>query len=493
VRIQGGAPEIICTVPPEPCGGSWDLDDNIIFSPIYQQSLVSVSAFGGERKIFVAVDPNTGEFGHSWPDILPEQKGVLYTVWGGDSCTDYRTMIKRKGIDKPHELIPNSSFARYLPTGHIVFLREGSLQAVRFDIDHPGQEAIRGEAEILLEDIGITRYGGAQFAFSREEGTLVYARGPTPLGLLKGEMVWVNPEESNAISIPDSQSYYDEWSQPRLSPDENWIVLNPAYETNLSLYKFGTGWHPPLVSMKGYQGSAVWAPDGKHIAFHSMDPDSPPDVYWLQWNHDDTPELIYKDLNATEPTSFSPDGKYLAFTVHYVLETGLAHTSDIWILEIATKHAEPWTNTQQCSEWGAAYSPDGKWIAYTSDEIGQKEVYVRKFRNGNTERVSISGGSEVIWGPDREKLELIYRDGKQLWRATVETEQQFKVVRREPLFDDVYIKARFPEYRNYDISKDGKRFLMIKQADERPEPITQLKVVTNWYEELKRRVPTGEN
>ncbi len=98
-----------------------------------------------------------------------------------------------------------------------------------------------------------------------------------------------------------------------------------------------------------------------------------------------------------------------------------------------------------------------------------------------------------MWGPDREKLELIYRNGKQLWRAAVETEKQFKVVRREPLFDDVYIRARFPEYRNYDISKDGRRFLMIKQVDERPAPVTQLKVVLNWFEELKRLVPTGKD
>jgi len=495
VRTQGGVPEFICTVPPDPCGGSWGLDDNIIFSPIYQQSLVSVSAFGGERKIFISVDSNTGDFGHLWPHILPEQKGVLYTVWGGNSCTDYRTMIKWKNIDKPQELLPNSSFARYVPTGHVVFLREGSLQAVRFEIDHPGPEAISGETEILLEDIGVTIHGGAQFTFSGDGGILVYVRRPTPMGLLEGDLVWVDSEEPNATPtpIPDSRTYYDEWCQPRLSPDENWIAVTPAYETNLLLYKFGTGWHPPLVSMKGYQGSAVWEPSGRHVAFYSMGPDSPPDIYWRLWNNGDTPELLYKTENAEEPTSFSPDGKYLALTVHHVPETGLAQTSDIWILEIPTKEAKQWTNTPQCSEWGAAFSPDGKWIAYTSDEIGQKEVYVRKFPNGKAERVSISGGSEVMWGPDRENLELFYRDGKQLWRAYIETEQQFRVARKKPLFDDMYIRARFPEYRNYDISKDGKRFLMIKQVDEQPPPVTRLNVVDNWFEELKRRVPTGKN
>jgi len=119
-------------------------------------------------------------------------------------------------------------------------------------------------------------------------------------------------------------------------------------------------------------------------------------------------------------------------------------------------------------------------------------VYVRQFPDGDAERVSIGGGSEVMWGPDREKLELFYRNGKQFLRAQIQKEQQFKVVRREALFDDVYMRARFPGHRNYDISKDGGRFLMIKQVDEQPAQVTHLNVVLNWFEELKRLVPPGK-
>jgi hypothetical protein len=400
-------------------------------------------------------------------------------------------MIKWSGIDKPQELLPDSSFARYVPTGHIVFLRDGSLQAVRFDIDSPGPEAICGEAEIIVEDLGVTACGSAQFAFSRDEGTLVYAHGPTPFGLLEGELVWVDPEEPNATPIPDSRRYYNEWSQPRLSPDGNWIAVTPAYETNLLLYKFGTGYSLPLTVMKGWQSCAVWEPqpDGDHVVFSSLDADSPPDLYWRLWNNGGTPELIYEDPNATEASSFSPDGKYLAFNVHYVLETSLDQTSDIWLLEIETKKITKWTNTLQYSERGAEFSPDGKWIAYTSDEMGQNEVYLREFSTRRTEK--IGAGSEAVWGPDKQRLELFYRDGKQLISARIHTEPQFKV-QKEALFDDVYIQARFPGYRNYDVSKNGKRFLMIKQIDEQPAPVTQLKTVANWFEELRRLMPTGK-
>jgi hypothetical protein len=489
VQIQGGMPEYICTVPPLPCGGCWSQDDFIIYSSIYHVSLKKVAAFGKARDYVVRVDPNNREHGQAWPDILPEGKGVLYTVWGGDSYTDYRTMIKWKGIDKPQELIPNSSFARYIPTGHIVFLREGSLQTVRFDIDYPGPEPIRGQAKILVEDLGVTAFGSSQYAFSRDGGTLVYARGPTPFGLLEGEMVWVDPEESNAIPIPDSHRYYDEWSQPRLSPDDNLIAVTPAYETNLLLYKFGIGYSLPMTVMKGYQACAVWEPQpgGNHVAFYSLDADTPPVIYWCLWNNGETTELIYQDPNATFATSFSPDGKYLAVTLQYVLETRLDQTSDIWLLETETKKPTKWTKTPQCNEWGAAFSPDGKWIAYTSDQMGRHEVYVREFPTGQTEK--IGAGSEVAWRPDKQKMELYYRNGKQFIRAQIQTEPQFKF-EKEVLFNDVFLKTRFPGQRNYDVSKDGKRFLMIKQIDGQAAPITQLKVVNNWFEELKRLVPT---
>ncbi|UCC99701.1 MAG: PD40 domain-containing protein, partial [Phycisphaerales bacterium] len=491
VQIRGGMPEFICTVPPLPCGGCWSQDDFIIYSSIYHVSLRRMAAFGDTLEYVARVDPNNREHGQAWPDILPEGKGVLYTVWGGDSYKDFRTMIKWKDIDKPQELLPNSSFARYVPTGHIVFVREGSLQAVRFDIDHPA-EAIRGEPKILLENIGVTAFGSAQFAISGDEGILVYVHGPTPFGLLKGDLVWVDPEEPNATLIPDSRQYYSEWAQPRLSPDGNWIAVTPAYETNLLLYKFGTGYSPPLTVMKGYQACAVWEPHGKHVAFYSLDADSPPDIYWCLQNNGGAPEPIYKDSNATFPSSFSPDGKYLAFTAQDSLQTSLNQNSDICYLDMTTKEVRRFTNTPHCNEWGAAFSPDGKWVAYTSDEMGQYEVYVREFSTRRTQPQKVGAGSEASWGPDKQKPELFYRDGNQLVRAQIQTELQFKV-QQEPLFDDVYIQTRFPGYRNYDVSKDGKRFLMIKQVEEPPAPVMQLKVVVNWFEELKRLAPAGKD
>jgi serine/threonine-protein kinase len=495
VRVRGGTPEFVCRVPPEPCGGSWSQDDHIVFSPIYHQSLVSVAAFGdgGVLEYPARLDPNSNEHGQSWPDVLPDGKGILYTVWGGRSVKDYRTMIKWADIDKPQELLADSSFARFVPaTGHIVFLREGSLQAVPFDVDHPGAGPIRETPEVLIENLGATLYGAAQFAFARDEGTVLWASGSAPLGLVEGELVWVDRERPEGTPIPQSRGYYSEWSAPRLSPDEELIAIATADETNLLLYKFGTGYSRPVTVMTGYQGGAVWRPGpGDHLAFYSLGADSPPDVYWKPWNSSDEPELLLKTANSEQATSFSPNGENLAVTVHHVSEKGLAQTSDIWIISPQTGSRIEWTRTAHCSEWGAAFSPDGRWIAYTSDELGQKNVYVRRFPEGPTEKVG--PGSEVMWRPDSQKAEVFYRHDGQMWRAELQTEPDLKIIGTESLFKDVHLATKFPEHRNYDYSETRKQFLMIRQVDEQPTLVTQLRVEHNRFEQLKRIAPGGQD
>jgi len=491
VSIQGIAPEFICNVPPLPCGGSWSAeDDSIIYSPMYHESLMKVPANGGAGQRITELDPNSGEYGHLWPDILPGGKGLLYTVWGGESFTDYRIVVKWKNKDQPQELLPNSSFARYVPTGHLVFMRQGSLMAVRFDLNNPPSGMIREDPRVLPAGLGQTVYGGAQFTIANEDGTFASADGTTPLGLTKGELVWVDPENGSTEPIPDSNQFYDEWARPRLSPDEKQIALGVATETHLSLYKLGAGWLGPLTSIKGCQRGPVWEPGGDHIAFYHQSADSPPDVYW-QPKDSGAFELLHKTEDSEQGTSFSPDGKYLAMTVHHVDETTRALTSDIEVLDMQTKKPEKWTNTPQYNEWGADFSPDGKWIAYVSNEAGDNEVWIREFRGNSREKITSGGGSEVMWGPDKNKLELFYRGSKQFWRVKVEVEPQFRVVNREPLFEDVYIRTKFPGHRCYDFSKKRNQFLLIKKLDNGHEQ-KLMGMTLNWFEELKRPASTGK-
>jgi len=117
--------------------------------------------------------------------------------------------------------------------------------------------------------------------------------------------------------------------------------------------------------------------------------------------------------------------------------------------------------------------------------LGKMKCAALGYLGNRREKISSDGGTEVTWGPDQKKLELFYRGAKQFQRVEIQTEPDLKIGLRETLFDDVYMKTRFPGHRNYDVSKDGKRFLMIKQVDEQPAPVTHLNVVHNWFEELK--------
>jgi serine/threonine-protein kinase len=493
VSIQGSAPEFICNVPPSPCGGSWHAEDDIIiFSPMFHEPLIKVSVDGGAGERVTELDPNNGEYGHLWPDILPGDRGVIYTVWGGESFTDYTTVVKWKDKDEPQELFSNSSFARYVPTGHLVFVRQGSLMAVPFDVHSPPSGMITADARILRTGLGQTVYGGAQFTFASEDGTFAWAEGTTPLGLTEGELVWVDPEDGNAVPIPDSKRFYDQWADPRLSPDESWIALAVANETHLSRYRLGVGWFGPLTSLKGCQGGAVWEPGGNHIAFYHLSANSPPDVYWQPMDDSDAAELLHKTVDCEEGTSFSPDGKYLAMTVHHVDETGRASTSDIWLFDMHAREEVRWIETPQYHEWGGDFSPDGRWIAYVSNETGDNEVWIREFQGSGRERIPVDGGSEVMWGSDTNKLELFYRGSGQFWKAEVEVDPQLKVVRRDALFDDIYMKTKFPGHRCYDFSKKRHQFLMIKKLDERREQ-HDMNVILNWYDELMRAAPTGKD
>jgi len=311
--------------------------------------------------------------------------------------------------------------------------------------------------------------------------------------LVKGDLFWVD-REGNPELVGAPREYYHEWSRPELSPDGTRLALSVADKTNLLVYDVIRGGDFSLLTtMKGRQYDPIWEPTGgDHIAFSNQGPDLPPDVYWQPWNDSGMPERLHGDGNANMPTSFSPpNGEVLALTVDKVVERQFPQTSDICLLWLETKEVTKWTETEDWNEWGAEFSPDGKWIAYTSDEGGKAEVWIRQYPNGKKKKISIGGGSEAVWGPDGK--ELFYRNGREFMRVKIETEPKLVPSTPEPLFEDEYIMMQFPGHRNYDVSKDGKRFLMIKQVDERPAQVTHLNIVLNWFEELKRLVPARRN
>jgi len=250
----------------------------------------------------------------------------------------------------------------------------------------------------------------------------------------------------------------------------------------------------PLVQERS--GAPVWTPDGKQLTFSlRIDPEN---TLWtlFQTSADGSgePEQLIPDrapgpvAQRDVPCSWSPDGKVLAYCLssYSIHQVATATSNDIWLLPLGGE-PEPFLATP-ANEAQPAFSPNGRWLAFTSDRSGRNEVYIAPYPGGEPkEQISPAGGSEPMWA--RESGELFYRSGDKMMVVTIETNPTLQVTTPRLLFEGSYAGPPFSFLpANYDVTPDGQRFVMVPEK----RVLNQLQVVVNWFEELKRLVPTGE-
>jgi Tol biopolymer transport system component len=226
----------------------------------------------------------------------------------------------------------------------------------------------------------------------------------------------------------------------------------------------------------------IWSPDGNRVAYTHIEADSY-SLFWMPVDGSGPAEQLTASEYEMTPNSWSPDGKLLAYTqLHPTTQ------ADIWLLLMESERTARQLLVTPFKELSAMFSPDGRSLAYSSDETGRDEVYVQPYPGpGGKVQVSTEGGMEPIWS--RNGLELFYRIGDKIMTVAVETAPDFSAGKPMVLFEGQYARNHDSLYLNYDVSPDGQRFAMYKQ-DEQPAP-TQINVVLNWFEELKRLVPTN--
>jgi Tol biopolymer transport system component len=227
----------------------------------------------------------------------------------------------------------------------------------------------------------------------------------------------------------------------------------------------------------------AWTRDGKRIAFLSAK-EGPQNLFWQLADGSGGLERLGTSRYTQVPVSYSPDGQLLAFH-----ESNPTTGRDIWILRLSDHQVEPFLQTL-FQEGGAQFSPDGRWLAYASNESGRPEIYVQPYPGpGGKTQISTDGGTEPVW--NRNGRELFYRSGDRMMAVELTAEPSLVVGRPRMLFEGRYKSSPFPQIGNaYDASSDGQRFLMVKESDQATSA-TQINVVQNWFEELKRRVPAG--
>ena len=415
------------------------------------------------------VSANGGEGAYSDPDFLPDGKDFLFNI---RLDTGFQTALLSLETGEQKVLLENARQARYLSTGHLVYeqSRTGNLMVVPFDLAALEET---GDSVPVVQGVRQSPVGSVDYAIS-DNGTLVYVPS-TSTGGFNLTLVWVDRQGQATPLIEDRQVY----RRPRLSPDGQRVAVEVRSDVNqggdIWIYDIGHGTRMRLT-VEGTNQSPVWTPDGTRVTFASTR-DGPQNLYWKPADGSGQAELLLNmnSLNILTPASWSPDGELLAFY-------DFSGARDIWAL---TREGDASTFVATAfNERSPLFSPDGRWLAYVSDESGRDEVYVQPYPGpGGKWPISTEGGIEPRWSADGR--ELFYRLGDKMMVVEVQSEPAFTSGRPQLVFEGPYLLGT--SVANYDISPDGQRFLMIKEEEGQQD---QINVVLNWFEELKRLVPT---
>lgn len=459
VRLAGGPAITVCQLAANVPGASWGSNDLIVFAT--PAGLSVVSAKGGEPRVLAASDTTRGER-YRWPEVLPSGRAAVFTHVDANgfhlAAVSLQTgQVVSLGLEgaNPHFVAP----------GYLLFARpDGALLAAAFD-----QHALRvtGPMIPIAEGVLVGIAGVVKLGVSRE-GVLAYV----PHGAGDRTLVMVDRTgRAEPVSAP-SRGFYS----VRLSPDGDRIASDilPHDGDRPDIWMLDlNGSTLRRVTFDSGSLTPVWSVDGRRIAFASK-PGGRQYGYTIRWmaaDAGDSAETLVPARLGASPGAFTRDGRALLFQIRHPVAGW-----DLWIVPLeGEKMPQPYL-AGPSDEHSAAMSPDGRWLAYVSNESGRNEVYVRSFpRPGSPVQISSAGGREPRWAPNG--TELFYRSQDGMMAAIISTSRSVRIGRRTILFDDEPYFSR-PAGPAYDVHPDGRRFLMIRRGTESPQVV----VVLNWFD-----------
>jgi Tol biopolymer transport system component len=471
VSVSGGV-ALTLGVASNPGGASWGSQGMITFAPTLVGALQQVPDAGGSPQPLTRFEQR--DTTHRWPEFLPGGKTLLFAA--GTNAINFsigQVAVQSVATGERRNLVQGGMNPRYAPSGHLVYAQGGNLMAVPFE---PQRLTTTGAAVPVVEGVLQSPVSGAaQYSFSAT-GSLVYVLGAVQSA--RSKLVWVSRNGAEQPLAAPARAYL----VPRLSPDGRRVAVTiTEQESHVWLYDLAREAWTRLTFEGNANNGPVWTPDGKRFAF-SSNKEGPINLFWQLADGSGGLERLTTSEYLDAPQSWSPDGQLLAF-----FEVNPATQRDIWVLRMSDRKAQPFLRTQ-FDEAVPQFSPDGRWLAYISNETGRHEVYVQPYPGpGGKWQISTEGGTEPAW--NRNGRELFYRSGDKMMAVDITTQPGFAAGTPRMLFEGKYAPAPFPT-TNFDVSPDGQRFLMVKPG-EQEAATTQINVVLNWFEELKRRVPAG--
>ena len=484
VPVTGGTPLTLCKLE-RGRGATWGPDDTIVFSPNPNSGLFRVPATGGEPEPLTTLDEAKGEATHRWPQFLPGGEAVLFTshtlpAGGFDQATIEVVMLKtgeRKIIHR------GGTHGRYVPSGHLVYVNQATLFAAPFDLNR--LEMTGSPAPVVQEVDWSIGSGSAGFSFS-DTGNLAYVRGDSSVP--EYPVVWVDRNGGTRPLWEERGSY----ANPRLSPDGNRLSLTVLRNNNWDIwvYDIERGVSTRLTFEESVETEQIWSPDGQYLIF-SSDRDGPDNLYRKRSDGSGELERVSEAEQAQWASSWSPDGR----SVTYMTSTTAL---DLWILPLEGDRKPELYLSTPFAESDAAFSPDGRWLAYGSNESGRSEVYVRPFPPGGGKwQVSDNGGGFPRWS--RDGRELFYRTDDGIMVASVEgTGDTFRAGKPRAVLQGSFrggtdgIALAGNTFADYEVAPDSQSFVMFPSAEDSGQiEHPHVTLVTHWFDELRRTFAGG--
>jgi len=478
VRLVG---ELVQPLYPQidfPGGCSFMSSDEIVFS-IRSEALLSIPVGGGD--IDVVYEAPQGAYNSIRPNVLPGSGGILFSSRPiGGAARDGNVHVWDRATGDARTLVEGGYFGHYAASGHVVFVRNGDLWAVPFDVER--LERV-GDEVMVLERVQHNSASGVAALDIADDGTLVYVPGGDAAQESPRRLVWVDRQGQVEPIDGIKPGFFLDGS---LSPDgTKWAaaINDERGESDIVVVDLERGTMSPVTRAPGDQWAPLWTPDGEHIVFRSREGGAiPPGLHIVRADGVGEPRLLH-GITWAAPTGFTPNGD-LIFEVEEI--------ADLWRMPIdGSGEPEQITDTDY-DEDRAAVSPNGDWIAYTSNEGGDYGIYVQSYPEMGPRYAVSDTGVEPLWSVDGR--ELFFRDGDAMKAVDIGYEPTFSPSNAKVLFRVNDSQPELDCCRTYGVHPDGQRFLMI-QEESRTEPVTEARaiLVQNWFVELNELAPPSRS
>ena len=451
-------------------GGAWGRDGRIVFAPVYSDGLFRISADGGEPGRLTTPDRARGELGHWWPQILPGGRAVLFTAFRSPPDTSRIGLLSLE-TGEVKDVVEGGFFGRYVPSGHLLYVKGNRLFATPFDV---ARGVVTAPAVPVLDDVFASPTEALSLLDVSAEGTLAWV--PGSVADPPREIAWVERDGRARPVLADTRRYRG----VSLSPDGRFLATAILDESlDVWTYSLERGTLSRLTTGPRTEFDAIWSRDGKTVFFVV---DRPPfEIHRIAFGSAANDEPLWTADVDTVLTGVSADGRRVVYTIT-PLETG----SDLWVGSVdGSEESRAFRATGYAERYGT-FSPDGRWLAYESNETGRPEIYVEAFPGpGERYQISADGGSEPLW--TRGSGEIFYRHGAQIRVVRTRAGARLELEPARTLFAMSFHDAGMND-RNYDVTPDGQRVLALR-VPEAAAP-RRVDVVIHWLDELTRLVPT---